>query len=260
MLQFLNNPYAYYKESSENISSPLNFPIKGNNYFFQAEKKSALNKQLGHNNNFWDLGFSNEMTDEANINSAVAEILQKFDLIMISDYMDQSLILLKDELGWNIEDILYFTINKRFDFSSFFGFGSSRTTVTDRFHPTISDSRYDIYNSNDFFRSNDSKPVLSNELKTKIRSWNLADSMLFDAVNSTFWAKIEKFGFDKMEMEVKSLRKLIDERMEFCVAEISVLTKEEQLKQCPLCKTVSSMQKYVLTEQGRALSQKLCLA
>lgn len=80
--------------------------------------------------------------------------------------------------------------------------------------------------------------------------------MLFDAVNSTFWAKIENFGFDKMEMEVKNLRRLIDERMKFCVAEISVLTKEEQLKQCPLCKTVSAMQKYVLTEKGRALSQK----
>ena len=86
------------------------------------------------------------MTDEANINSAVAEILQKFDLIMISDYMDQSLILLKNELGWNIEDILYFTINKRFDFSSFLGFVSPRTTVTDHFHPTNSDSRYDVYN------------------------------------------------------------------------------------------------------------------
>ena len=54
--------------------------------------------------------------DEIKINSTVAEILQKFDLIMISDYMDQSLILLKNELGWNIEDILYFSINKRFDF------------------------------------------------------------------------------------------------------------------------------------------------
>lgn len=188
------------------------------------------------------------MTDEIKINSTVAEILQKFDLIMISDYMDQSLILLKNELGWNIEDILYFSINKRFDFSSFLGFVSPKTTVTDRFHLTTSGSSL----MNDFFRSNDSKPVLSNELKTKIRSWNLADSMLFDAVNSTFWAKIEKFGFDKMEMEVKNLRKLIDERMKFCVAEISVLTKEEQLKQCPLCRTVSAMQKYVLTEKGRA--------
>ena len=53
------------------------------------------------------------MTNETNIKSTVAEIIRKFDLIMISDYMGQNLILLKDELGWNMEDILYFTINKR---------------------------------------------------------------------------------------------------------------------------------------------------
>ena len=55
------------------------------------------------------------MTNETKINSVVAEILQKFDLIMISDYMNESLILLKNELGWEMDDILYFTINKRYD-------------------------------------------------------------------------------------------------------------------------------------------------
>ena len=106
------------------------------------------------------------------------------------------------------------------------------------------------------FRSNDSKPDLSNELKDKIRSWNHADSALFDAVNSTFWSKIEKFGFVKMETEVENLRNLIDERMKFCVAEISVLSQEERLKQCPKCKGDSELQKYILTEKGRALSQR----
>ena len=106
------------------------------------------------------------------------------------------------------------------------------------------------------FRSNDSKPVLSDELKAKIRSWNRADSALFDAVNSTFWSKIEKFGFEKMEIEVKNLRELIDERMKFCVAEISVLSQEERLKQCPKCKGDSEVQKYVLTGKGRALTQR----
>ena len=81
---------------------------------FQAIKKGGKSKQLGHNSNFWDLGYPNEMTNETKIKSTVAEIIRKFDLIMISDYMDQSLILLKNELGWNIEDVLYFTINKRF--------------------------------------------------------------------------------------------------------------------------------------------------
>ena len=83
--------------------------------FCQTEKKGGRDKQRGHNSNFWDLGYSNEMTDQAEINSTVAAILKKFDLIMISDYMDESLILLRHELGWNMEDILYFTINKRLD-------------------------------------------------------------------------------------------------------------------------------------------------
>ena len=106
------------------------------------------------------------------------------------------------------------------------------------------------------FRSNDPKPVLSDELKAKIRSWNRADSALFDAVNSTFWSKIEKFGFEKMEIEVKNLRELIDERMKFCVKEIAVLSQEERLKQCPKCKGDSEVQKYVLTGKGRALTQR----
>ena len=57
-----------------------------------------------------------------------------------------------------------------------------------------------------FIRSNDSKSVLSDELKAKIQSWNRADSSLFDAVNSTFWVKIAEYGVDKMDMQVKELR------------------------------------------------------
>ena len=38
----------------------------------------------------------------------------KFDLIMISDHMDESLILMKNELGLSMDDIVYFSINKRF--------------------------------------------------------------------------------------------------------------------------------------------------
>ena len=56
-----------------------------------------------------------------------------------------------------------------------------------------------------------------------------------------------------MEIEVKKLGKMIDQRMKFCVAEISVFTPEERLKQCPECNVESELQKYVLTEQGRAL-------
>ena len=81
-----------------------------------------------------------------------------FDLIMISNYMDQSLILLKNEL--------------KNDFIT-------RTTV---FVPPLL-AFGTIGNIDMVFRSNDSKALLSDELKAQIRSWNRADSALFDAVN-----------------------------------------------------------------------------
>ena len=81
------------------------------------------------------MGFSAFIDDQDKINEIVEIIMKRFDLIMISDYMDESqvsmnlalvtartlafslipiwsLILLKDELGLEMEDILYFTINK----------------------------------------------------------------------------------------------------------------------------------------------------
>ena len=56
------------------------------------------------------------MTDETEVNAAIDEIMKQFDFIMISDYMEESLILLKEELCLQISDIVFFSINKRSDF------------------------------------------------------------------------------------------------------------------------------------------------
>ena len=58
------------------------------------------------------------MTNEAEVNAAIDEIMKQFDFIMISDYMEESLILLKEELCLQISDIVFFSINKRSDFDS----------------------------------------------------------------------------------------------------------------------------------------------
>ena len=62
------------------------------------------------------MGYSNELTDETEVNAAIDEIMKQFDFIMISDYMEESLILLKEELCLQISDIVFFSINKRSDF------------------------------------------------------------------------------------------------------------------------------------------------
>ena len=51
-------------------------------------------------------------SDTANIAKVIDTVEKEFQLVMISDYMFESLVLLKDELCWDLEDVVYFTLTK----------------------------------------------------------------------------------------------------------------------------------------------------
>ncbi|KAL9962064.1 hypothetical protein ACROYT_G031133 [Oculina patagonica] len=80
---------------------------------------------------------------------------QEFDLILINEYFDESLILLKSLLCWDFEDILYLKQKVR--------------TETER-------------------------TPLSREMKANILSWNQADALLYNHFNRTLWRKILEAG------------------------------------------------------------------
>ena len=81
---------------------------------------------------------------------------KEFDLVMIMDYFDESLVLLKRLLCWEIDDILYVKLNERKD--------------------------------------NEKATRLSGSVQDNIRRWNKADVLLFNYFNATFWKKVEKKG------------------------------------------------------------------
>lgn len=68
---------------------------------------------LAKNVNFFDLGKSNLIEDEEVIAKEIEEIFQDFDFFMISDYMIESLILLKWKLCLKFDDIIFFSMNSR---------------------------------------------------------------------------------------------------------------------------------------------------
>ena len=76
---------------------------------------------------------------------------------MIMDYFDESLVLLKRLLCWEIDDILYVKLNERKD--------------------------------------NEKATRLSGRVHYNIRRWNKADVLLFNYFNATFWKKSRKGGF-----------------------------------------------------------------
>ena len=69
---------------------------------------------LLRNPQLFDLGFEQSFSEnESYIRETVARISKKFNLVLIMEYFDESLVLLKRKMCWSLEDIVYFKLNKQ---------------------------------------------------------------------------------------------------------------------------------------------------
>ena len=123
-------------------------------YDTSGARKPSIN---AGNPMMFDLGLSQKYFQN---NTAVTEYIdflnKEFDLVMIMDYFDESLILLKRLLCSEIDDILNVKVNERLD--------------------------------------KEKASNLSDRVKENIKRWNKADVLLFTYFNATFWRKIEMEG------------------------------------------------------------------
>lgn len=131
------------------------------------------------NGQFFDLGLdSAQFYEEGIINHEIKELARSFNLVLMMEYFDESLVLLARELCWDVLDVVYFKLNQR--------------------------------------RSSDVETNLSEELVGRIRQWNRADMMLYDYFNRTFWNQIEKLGKD-FRTDVERLRQVNKLLKESCL-------------------------------------------
>ncbi|XP_069543662.1 galactose-3-O-sulfotransferase 2 [Brachyistius frenatus] len=158
--------------------------------FFDSSWKSfnasLTNNHYAHNVLAFDFGFDNNVVagaDDLNdrATDAIAAIDQDFNLILISEYFDESMILLKHALCWSLEDVVSFRLNSR----------SERT-----------------------------RRSLSPETAEKIRRWNALDWRIYLHFNATFWHKVDTVvGPEKMRREVSQLRELQAELANTCLTD-----------------------------------------
>ena len=72
--------------------------------------------KLVRNGMSFDLGLnSTRFDDESEIGKFLRTLRNEFDLVMISEFFDESMVLLKDLLCWPLEDFAYFNLNVRYD-------------------------------------------------------------------------------------------------------------------------------------------------
>ncbi|XP_035665020.1 galactosylceramide sulfotransferase-like [Branchiostoma floridae] len=85
---FLDNPSSYVKKFGE--------------------------RRHSHNALFYDLGYDNgNLTSEQTIKSTIRHLDRIFSVVMVADHFEESLILLRHALCWDLDDVTFFKINSR---------------------------------------------------------------------------------------------------------------------------------------------------
>lgn len=153
---------------------------------WRSYNASITNNHFAHNALAFDFGFDNNV-DEDNedfgerARMAIATIQREFHLVLISEYFDESMILLRHALCWSLEDVVSFKLNSR----------SKKTR-----HP------------------------LSTNTTEKIKRWNALDWRIYLHFNTTFWHKVEsQIGKEQMKREVFKLRELRAKLAHTCLKE-----------------------------------------
>ncbi|KAM4040646.1 galactose-3-O-sulfotransferase 2-like [Anomaloglossus baeobatrachus] len=164
-----DNNYEPFKKS-KNLEDFLN---NSSTYYNDTDQSGYMAK----NWITFDLGFEHNGSPEQSV-LAWHAMDNIFDLVLITEYYDVSLILLKDALCWSFEDVLSFPLNSR---------------------------------------SNSTKKTLTLETQEKVKLWNNLDWEMYVYFNNSFWKRVQTFGVERMEHEVKELKRMRTLMSEKCL-------------------------------------------
>ncbi|KAL4636111.1 galactosylceramide sulfotransferase-like [Arapaima gigas] len=154
LAEFLQDPWRY-------------FDPKGYNAFYL---KNLL---------FFDFGYDNMMDpDDSRVEKSIQAIEERFQLVMLMEHFEESLILLKEALCWEIDDLLFFKLNAR------------KGSMVSR---------------------------LNSQLRAQVLEWNKIDWKLYQHFNITFWKKVDAYGRQRIARDVEELKRRNEEMANICI-------------------------------------------
>ncbi|KAA8582783.1 galactose-3-O-sulfotransferase 4 isoform X1 [Etheostoma spectabile] len=201
--------FAYYKEVA-----PAFRKAKSLGDFADDPKKyydpRLRNNHYARNLLWFDFG----MDHNANFSVALAQraeamIRRTFKLILVSEYFDQSMILLRHALCWPLDAVVSFSLNARQQKPSVIG-GMSGSWVGKAAAAAGVGAR--VVRSQAKTLTN-----VTEEQREKLRQWNALDWHLYKSFNRTFWEEINRFGHSQMEQEVALLRMRREDLARVCL-------------------------------------------
>lgn len=133
---------------------------------------------LGRNQMLFDFGLDKkDFDDEDKVWDKIKSIEDQFDLVLIAEKFDESMVLLKDLLCWDYRDVTYFKLNAK---------------------------------------KPEAKSVISDEARAKLKQWLKSDYLLYNHFLAKFEKKVASFGVKKMKQEVKVLQAANDNVSKKC--------------------------------------------
>ena len=154
--QYMSFPYIL---GIVNLVDPLDFfldnPPSLSNIQDIARKYPSL--YLIRNSLFFDLGLDHRYYGNSTfIRRALKTLDEDFDLVLIMEYFDESLTLLRRRLCWDIDDVVHFKLNERLN--------------------------------------KNKRRILTERQIQKIKVWNNADMVLYNYFLEKFWQEINNEG------------------------------------------------------------------
>lgn len=182
MSYYVDDVRAFQRVPGKNIQERMKNFLDNPKKYYGFD--SAHYEKFAKNAMMWDFGFDNDNDDDKAIDKWIEHLDKTFDLVLITDYFDESMVLLKEELCWETEDISYLKSNSR--------------------------------------NTQDSQSVrnwLGEEYANKLLEWNKADWKLYRHFNETFTQKVEDFGVQRMKREVQKLQEANEVIREECLSD-----------------------------------------
>ncbi|KAJ7990552.1 hypothetical protein DPEC_G00301530 [Dallia pectoralis] len=175
--------FTYFKgiPAFNNMKSLEDFLDNGSRTF----NNSLPNNFLAQDLQTFDFGFDNHLgagtTEDLEMQVAliISTVEQDFHLILLTEYFDESMILLRHALCWSLDDVVSFKLNSRRE---------------------------------------GTRQALSRQTADKIRAWNALDWRLYLHFNATFWRRVDVMvGREKMRDEVNQLQDRRAELAQMCL-------------------------------------------
>ncbi|XP_045701664.1 galactose-3-O-sulfotransferase 2 [Phyllostomus hastatus] len=165
----LESSFAYYRSyvPAFRAAPSLDAFLAAPHAFYNWSQ--SLNNAYARNHMWFDLGFDPAaVAAESYVRARLAEVERRFQLVLIAEHFDESMVLLRHRLRWRLDDVVSFRLNLR----------SPRSVAS-----------------------------LTPESQERAKHWCALDWRLYQHFNRTFWASVRaELGPRRLRAEVARLR------------------------------------------------------